>query len=342
MAGVGRKRKTNRHLPQRVYQKHGAFYHVSLAGKWTRLGVSYSDALKALSALEAAAGPTDTIERLYARYCVEELAGKADETRKGRLQAFKPLLKVFGHMSAEEIEPHDIWNYWKARGANTGARGEIKALSAFLTFARRIGARKQSNPCFGLQLPLSESRDRYVTDDEFLLVRGVAQPLIGLAMDLALLAGLDGATIRKLERRHITDEGIRFERGKNDKLQLIEWNDELRLTVQAILRERPQLRRVLICNRKGQAYTRNGFQSQWQRTMRKAVKAGLQERFNFHDLRAKSASDEVDDQTAADRLGHGDVRLTRKVYRRLPRRAPALSILDRGQNIRQGQKKIDA
>jgi len=51
----------------------------------------------------------------------------------------------------------------------------------------------------------------------------------------------------------------------------------------------------------------------------------LAERFTFHDLRAKSASDSASDQDAADRLGHGDVKLTRDTYRRLPRRAAALT-----------------
>ena len=65
----------------------------------------------------------------------------------------------------------------------------------------------------------------------------------------------------------------------------------------------PHLRRYLICNRKGQPYSLNGFQSQWQRVMRKAMQKGLAERFHFHDLRAKSASDDATDQGAADRLG---------------------------------------
>ena len=36
----------------------------------------------------------------------------------------------------------------------------------------------------------------------------------------------------------------------------------------------------------------------------------------------------VDDQDAADRLGHGDVKLTRDTYRRLPRRAAGSSSED--------------
>lgn len=333
MDAVGRRRKHDKHLPERVYHRHGAYYYVTLSGQWKRLGVGYSDALRALAALLGEGAPVQTIERLAAKYTVDELSKKAKKTRTGRLQQFKAIIECFGQMSAEDIEPHQVWNFWKTRGETEQARHEVRALSVLMTFARRIGARKQENPCFGLQLPGSKPRDRYVSDEEFLLVRSVAQPMIGYAMDLAYIAGMDEGTIRILERRHLLDDGIQFERPKkgdqDSAFQLIEWNDELRLTVQAILRERPQLRRALICNRKGQPYSANGFQSQWQRTLRRAKAAGLKETFHFHDLRAKSASDDATDQGAADRLGHADVRLTRRIYRRLPRRAAALRILDK-------------
>lgn len=341
MRPVGRQRKTNRHLPQRVYERRGAYFYFPRKGPAVLLhdngDRSYPAALRALARVLGAEGPTGTVEQLVARYDAEELGQKAERTRRGRRQEFKPLVRVFGHMAPEDLEPHHVWTYWTARGRTEQARHEIRALSALLTFARRIGARKQPNPCFGLQLPLSPPRDRYVTDEEFLAVRELAPAMIQYAMDLALLCGVDGATVRKIERRHLTDEGIEFERTKTDAFQLIEWNDELRLTVQAVLRERPQLRRVLICNRHGQPYSLNGFQSQWQRVMRRAKKAGMA-LFHFHDLRAKSASDAKSDQEAADRLGHGDVKLTRKVYRRLPRRAPALSILNNSRNIEQEPK----
>lgn len=333
MASVGRRRKHDKHLPERVYYRHRAYYYVLLSGKWKWLAKGYSDALKALAALLGDGAPVQTIEMLVARYDVEELSKKAKKTQVGRRQQFKAVIQCFGEMSAEEIEPHHVWNFWKARGETEQARHEVRALSVLLTYARQIGARKQENPCFDLGMKGAKHRTRYVTDEEFLLVRSVAQPMIGYAMDLALIAGMDEGTIRMLERRHITEDGIEFERPKKgdqeSAFQLIEWNDELELTVKAILRERPQLRRALICNRKGQPYTTNGFQSQWQRTMRKAVKAGLQVRFHFHDLRAKSASDDETDQGASDRLGHADVATTRRIYRRLPRRATALKILDK-------------
>jgi integrase len=170
--------------------------------------------------------------------------------------------------------------------------------------------------------------------------KAMAMPIIAPAhhphdMDLALIAGMDSGTIRSLERRHLTDEGILFERRKTGTLQLIEWNDDLRATIEALKHEPPQIRRFLIANRRGQPYTANGFEAQWQRAIVRATKPGkkgesalLAERFTFHDLRAKSASASASDQDAADRLGHGDVKLTRDTYRRLPRRAAALKILD--------------
>lgn len=234
---------------------------------------------------------------------------------------------VFGAMAPRDIEPHHAWNYWKKRGEIEQARKEVRCLSALLTFARQTGAITHENPCFKLGMT-GNVRDHYVTDEAFLFVRERAKPMVGYAMDLAYIAGMDIGTIRKLERRNLTDEGIQFERGKTGKLQLVEWNDELRVVVAAALREPPQLRQAIICKRNGKPYTSSGWHTEWQRLMQKCKEDGLKDHFHFHDLRAKSASDSEDDQSAADRLGHSDVRLTKRVYRRLPQRSKALRILD--------------
>jgi integrase len=53
--------------------------------------------------------------------------------------------------------------------------------------------------------------------------------------------------------------------------------------------------------------------------MGKAIKnGGLEERFTFNDLRSKSASDTADVLEASERLGHSNIDLTRRVYRRKP------------------------
>lgn len=318
---MGRTRKKNRHLPPRVYPRRGKLYYVEPGTeKWIPL----PDGLKTWAAIVASADSTETMSALWGKYQLEELHKKAVKTQKNRHQEWSMLEPVFGAMHPADIEPHHAWNYWKQRGEIEQAKKEVRCLSAILTFARQTGVIKHENPCYKLQFPQAKPRDHYVTDEAFLFVRERAQPMIGYAMDLAYIAGMDEGTIRKLERRNLTDEGIEFERGKTGKLQLIEWNDELRAVIASLLRLRPQVRRALICNRKGQPYSANGFQSQWQRLMRNCKKAGLTDHFHFHDLRAKSASDSDDDQSAADRLGHSDVKLTQRVYRRLPRRAKAL------------------
>ena len=323
---MGRNRKKNKHLPSRVYERRGKLYYVKPG---TEEWIPLPDGLKTWARIVESADSAETMSALWAKYQLAELHKKAIKTQKNRRQEWSMLEPTFGHMRPADIEPHHVWRYWRARGEIEQAKKEVRCLSAVLTFGRQDGALKHENPCYGLQLPESKARDVYVTDDAFLFVRDRAQTMIGYAMDLALVAGMDEGTIRILERRHLTDEGILFERGKTGKEQLVEWNEELRLVVAAALRERPQVRRFLICNRKGLPYSANGFQSQWQRLMRKCRKDGFTEHFHFHDLRAKRASDADSDQEAADALGHGDVRITRKHYRRLPQRSKALRILDR-------------
>jgi integrase len=328
MAGMGRTRKKNKHLPARVYQRGRAYHFVDKAGRWHNLGRDYPAALRKLAALMDIASPANTVAQLISRYSIEELAGKADKTVRGRLQEFKPLAKAFGGVAAETIEPHHVWTYFTARGKTEQARHEVRALSALLTYARRIGARTKPNPCFGLRLPGSRPRRHYVTHERRLAVRALAPRMIQYAMDIAYWGGLDQGTIRTLERRHVTAVGLKFDRSKTankegGSAQEIEFTVELKAAIDGALSERPQLRRFVICNRRGQAYSRNGFQSQWQRVMKKAKAAGL-ETFHFHDLRAKNASDSASDQEAADRLGHSSTDITRKVYRILPKRSRAL------------------
>lgn len=329
---MGRRRIRDKHLPQRVYLRHGTYWFARRDGAWHKLGRSYEAALRELAAVLGDTSPANTVAELLERYRREELALKAPKTRRERAQQFQAVVKAFGRMQPEQIEPHHVWGFWEARGRTEQARHEVRALSALLTYARRTGARRSPNPCFGLQLPGAPPRRRYVTDAEYRQVRMLAPPMMRHAMDLAVMAGMDQATIRALERRHLTEGGIAFRRGKTGAEQLIEWSEGLRTLIRETLAERPQLRQALICNRRAKPYSANGFQSQWQRVMRRAKAASVAP-FHFHDLRAKSASDAADDQSAADRLGHADAALTRRVYRRLPRRAEPLEILAESANI---------
>jgi integrase len=329
------RRKKDSPLPRRVYAKHGALWFVDRSNKWHRLGpatMTLPAVLRAVAPFHDG-GDDGLMSGLLSRYKREVLPSKAPKTVRDQLLELDRLGKVFGHMRPLDVEPSDCWGYYTARGSGSAAHHEVRLLSNVFTWARRWGV-VTINPARGLGLKTPKPRTRYITDAEFLVVRELAPVMIGYAMDLALLTGLRQGDILSLERRHLTDQGIDIQTSKTGRKLVIEWNEELRATTNAILREQPQFRRALICRRDGKAMTSSGFQTLWQRLMAAATKKPedgeplLAERFTFHDLRAKNLSDEPTLQGAADRAGHADPRITQRVYRRLPQLVKALGILD--------------
>ena len=332
---MGRRRTKHPGLPKHVRLANNAYHYEDPATrKWTRLASldDYSGMLTALARILEANAPTNTLEHLWAKYQVEELPKLAKKTQQGRRNDMKRPLAVFGKMAAAAIEPHHAWTYWRKRGETEQAKHEIRAMSALLTYARQVGARKTENPWFDLGLEVRNKKSRpYVTDAMFFAVRDIAPPMIGYMMDAAWCAGLDGATLRMLERRHVTDTGLLFERPKTDKFQQIDGPDLVEI-IRATLRLAPQVRRFIFCRRGGKQYSANGFQTAWQRLVRKAMKLKRlkpEERYGLHDLRGKAGSEAKTDEDAKNLLGHSDVKVTRAHYRRLPQRADALKILGR-------------
>jgi integrase len=332
---VGRKRTTHQGLPKYVRKSSASYYYEDPRSRECLTLApldDYGGMLTALARVLAANAPTNTIERLWAKYQVEELHKLAPKTQQNRRNDMKRPLAVFGKMGAAAIEPHHAWTYWRKRGETEQARHEIRAMSALLTYARQCGARTTENPWFKLGLKGGgKARDLYVTDAMFYAVRDIAPPMVGSMMDVAWCGGLDGATIRMLERRHVTPTGLLFERPKTGKLQQLDGPDLVEI-IKATLRLPPQIRRFIFCRRDGKPYSANGFQIAWQRAMRKAIESGRldkSQRYHFHDLRGKAGSEAESDEQAKDLLGHGDVKVTRQHYRRLPQRAEALKILGR-------------
>lgn len=173
----------------------------------------------------------------------------------------------------------------------------------------------------GVELPKPARRTRYVTDDEYAAVYARASERIRIAMDLALLTGLRRGDILALTREAITPEGLLVHTGKTGKSLLIEITPAMEAVLARARALAPQLPgRFLVRTRKGGRYTDSGFSAVWQRLV---LRAGV-ERFCFHDIRAKSASDTQDIAAAAARLGHASPEITRRVYVRSPQKVRPL------------------
>jgi len=68
---MGRKRKTDNHLPKRMYLKSGSYYLVDYFNKWHNLGRVYVKAMAEYGRLTDPYKPCRTIGDLLDRYLLE-------------------------------------------------------------------------------------------------------------------------------------------------------------------------------------------------------------------------------------------------------------------------------
>ena len=112
--------------------------------------------------------------------------------------------------------------------------------------------------------------------------------------------------------------------GKTGKRLMIGMSPTLEAVLERARAFIPHLPREYVLRRRdGKPYTQNGFRAIWQRTMRRHKAKGGQ-RFTFHDIRGKSATDSLTLNDAYERLGHTSIAMTRRVYDRGTRKVTPL------------------
>ena len=307
---MGRTRKTDKHLPPRVYYKHSAYWYVDRAGKWNKLGKTLSEALANYGRrIDFSA---NVMADVFNRYRGEIIPKKAASTQKKEAQYLKRLESVFAPAPLGTIRPVHIYQYLDRRPPVTGNR-ELSLLSDIMKKAIRWGVLEE-NPCIGIERNREAPRRRYVSDVEFWGAWELAPPVVQIAMELGLMLGLRPGDLLSLNRQHLTEDGIVVETRKTGEVIKFEWTDELQEVVERAKRLRTVGSFYLLPNRRGQGYTVDGFRQLWGRVMSKYEKSGGT-RFQFRDLRAKSGSD----HESGEHLGHRDKRTLERVYRRKPR-----------------------
>lgn len=309
-----------RKLAPRVYWKHGAYHLVTLDKEWIRLGATDAEAYKRLAEIDS---PHATMIALLDRYVREVLPQKSPATRQAQEAQVINLKRSFGRMAPGEIRPVDVAAYHDARGkdAPVMANRELSLLSHVFKHALRWGI-VERNPCIGLGRHKETPRTRYVTDKEFLQVYRRAPIQVRAMMRLARLTGQRESDLLRLRHADLLKDGIAFTQGKTGKKLIVTWTKALR-AAERFCKSLPGptslTGRWLIHKADGEKYTTSGFQTAWQKLMRRIQEEKL-ERFTFHDLRAKAASDSDDGKM----LGHADAATLRRVYRRLPERVRPL------------------
>lgn len=322
---MGRKRRTDRHLPQRVYLVHGAYYFRPKTGPAVRLGSDIGEALAKYGTLVSHTWALRTLGDVIDRYRAEVLPLKGSaQTRSDQGRQLGELKKVFGDLLPDNIKAQHCYRYFdNRRGVDgeaipTTARQEISLLGHVFGKAIRWGA-ASSNPARDLDLgPRTPKRDQ-VTLEEVEALKAFCNDRLVLAIDLAVNTGQRQGDLLSLKREQVTKEGLLIVQGKTKARVLLEWTADLEAIIARCKAMEPQLPGEYMLRQgqgksRGKRYTSKGFQTIWKRAMAKYVAAGGKH-FTFHDLRSVSVNDTPAEE-ARDRLGHADVATTKRHYLR--------------------------
>lgn len=315
---VGRRRRHNTDMPQRVYLSRGWWFFRPKAGSAVRLGKQddKAGALRAYADLMEARPRNGTVAELLDRYAKDVLPTKAPKTQKDQYAQIQKLKRVLGTLELHQVTRGVVAEYLDRSPAKVSANREIALLSHAYTKAIRWLLTNE-NPCRGVERNTEKERERYITHEEFLAVYEAASPVVQVMMGLAYNTGQREGDLLKLRRDAITEEGLAIRQGKTRRRLVISWTPALAWLIERAgeLPEKGKASLFIVCQPNGQPYSESGFQTAWQKHIRKCFKDELiAERFTFHDLRAKAASDGKDGRL----LGHLDPRTLRKHYIRKP------------------------
>lgn len=326
------KRTRDKHFPPHLRLKGGSYYYdhgLTPDGKrhWEKLAKTYPEALEKWAAIEGhqqSRGESvgDAINR-YLSECLEKLAAT---TQREYRRMSGTLRAVFGETHLEDVKPVHIAAYMDQHRHASCARKEISMLSSIYSHAVRWGW-CNDNPCKKIERSKDPKRTRYVENEEFLSVRALCwnhqnkngeypwRPL-ALAMDLSYLTAFRLSDVIGIKLSDIEGDELRIREGKTGWKARAMITEELRAVIDAALKFRRRSI-YLIVTREGLPYSSSGLKSNWQRLQRRALATGvIRERFHFHDIRAKHATDAdeigINAQLA---LGHVDSSTTKRYIR---------------------------
>lgn len=258
-----------------------------------------------------------TVNEILDKFMADYVPSLGERTQKDYGYHVRTLRQWFGHRMADELKARDFREFMDIRGRGKIQRNrQLAVLSC--AFSEAVGRWywMERNPCRDVKRHEARPRDRYVTDEEFAAFKRTLPLRLQLMMELALLTGQRQGDLLRLTWSKVDRVmgRIRFRQSKTGKRLGVRITPAVADVLERCERLTPAGDHV-IRKRNGTPYTSEGFRAIWQRYMRRWVAAD-NERFTFHDLRAKSASDSETIDAAYQRLGHTSIAMTRRAYDR--------------------------
>lgn len=307
-----RPRKTDRHLPARMYQR-GPSYYLVTKGQWTNLGRDYVQALLEYARLSNT-GQTnamaalidkvlDYIEPTHAKNTMTQYRA-AGETLKGFLREFEPSQVLPKHVAAIKVH--------MAKTPNMANR-VVSVLRVVFNHALEWQL-VDSNPCAGIKRHREATRDRYISDAEFQALMAHCSDYMRVIFEMCYLTGQRIGDVLAIRLADISPAGIAFTQQKTGARLVVEMSPDIEA---AIARAKALPRTVrgltLFC-------ARHGGKPVSYFTCRDAFKAARAAagitNVKIHDLRAKSLTDTKRQGNDAQKLGgHTDAKMTARYIR---------------------------
>lgn len=268
-----------------------------------------------------------TVGSILDRFQAQCLSQLAPRTARDYARHIGHLKARFGHLIASELKPRDFGPYIQERA---GKKGEVQrcrslaVLSAAFTQAVSFWYLLDHNVLRDVKRPKRPPRDRLIEDWEFKAIRAGAPLRVQLMMDLALRLGQRQGDLLNLKWADIKDGSVNLQQGKTGKRLAIEISPDLK-RVFGKCWMLPNRGEYVITRKQGGRYTSEGFRALWQRTMNAYVRRGGV-RGTFHDIRALCATKCKTPEEAMKLLGHTNISMTLRVYRRGVERVKALEV----------------
>ena len=320
---------SKRALPPRLTQKGNTYYwipYVNGKQKWTRLSNNLPEALELYKSHELGAQYTGSIGEVLSNFREDHLPGLAAKTQTEYRRSIEYLTAALGHIPALDLKSSHVYAYIDAEAnkhRKTAVNRDVRCLSSALARAKRRNL-IENNVCLGIEMNKEAKRNRYLTDKEFRTIRKFLPPMLALAMDIAYLTSIRKGDMLRLKRSDLFKKGdtplLMINQQKTKDAYSISLDKQLEDTLNRLESNSD----YFIHKRDGGPYQETGFDSIWQRRIRKIEKEHNIPSCCWHDIRAKSATDvaeRTDIHHAHKLLGHRSIATTERYIRQRSREA---------------------
>lgn len=309
-----KRNRENHGLPTRWRRRYGAYYYQvpkAVRHLWDGkteflLGYSLAEAHMTFAARCEYEGKVHTMSDLCDRYALEVVPKKGPATQRSNHYSLERIRKLLGHNRVSAVGSQVLYEYQDhvVRTESTKkASLDHEVLSHMFTFAIRWGVIPgHMHPMAkkGVVKPKASKRRVQPIRSEMIAFIQSLPIKWQLYCQLKIWTARRKGELLRVTRFDITEDGIRFINNKNPDDHFVQpWEPETAALVERILKlPGAKTNNWLFETREGKPYinldetdikkygTTSGFDTMWQKNMRKALADGVVTvRFTEHDLR---------------------------------------------------------